>query len=131
MQRVDEGRGRERKGKRRRGENEGVGEGVIKSSNDLLIDEGPKLRPQIATEPENQSCVLQVCVGGPPCVEVSAQCSNVQPTSAASSPYSTQGRWLEGFLSQTLTNLYAFSHTVVTCHTSVIHAPKSKQNWNS
>lgn len=67
--------------KRRRGENEGEGEGVIKSSNDLLIDEGPKLRPQITTEPENQSCVLPVCVGGPLCVEVSAQCSNFQPAS--------------------------------------------------
>lgn len=70
-------------GKERRGEEKMKerGRGSLKTSNDLLIDEGPKLRPQITTEPENQSCLLEVCVGGPLCrgeIEISNfyPCSN-------------------------------------------------------
>lgn len=62
MHRVDEAmRGEE--GKERRGEEKMKerGRGSLKSSNDPLIDEGPKLQPQTITEPENQSCVLPAC----------------------------------------------------------------------
>lgn len=55
----------------------------LKCSNDLLIDEGPKLWPQITTEPENGFCVL------PPCAGTTETHTHMFPMNAAITP-STQ-----------------------------------------